>query len=126
MMMMYDHRTEAVHQGVRTPQYSIAGCVSCHAVKGADGQPVSFASPKHFCRSCHDYEAVRIDCFECHNSRPEAPAKSADAGALAPEHDADTARLAAFLQQDKPDAALKDKPAAAPETKPAAQREQNR
>ena len=58
MLMMFDHRKEAVHQGVRTPQYSLAGCVSCHAVKGDDGKPVSFASEQHFCRSCHSYAAV--------------------------------------------------------------------
>jgi hypothetical protein len=101
MLMMFDHRKEAVHEGVRTPQYSLAGCISCHAVKGEDGQPVSYASPKHFCRSCHDYEAVRVDCFECHASRPEAQEKAADAGALDPRRDEDAARLAAFLREKK-------------------------
>jgi hypothetical protein len=97
MMMLVDHRKDAVHQGVRTPQYSLAGCVSCHAVKGEDGQPVSFASEKHFCRSCHSYAAVKIDCFECHASRPETPAKAADSSA--PPGDADAERLAAFLRE---------------------------
>jgi len=107
MLMMFDHRKEAVHQGVRTPQYSLAGCVSCHAVKGADGKPVSYASPEHFCRSCHSYAAVQIDCFECHASRPEAPQKAADAAA---PHDEDAARLAAFLKGTKLSAERENKP----------------
>ncbi len=98
MTMLVDQRKEAVHQGVRTPQYSLAGCVSCHAVKADDGKPVSFASEKHFCRSCHAYAAVKIDCFECHASRPEAPAKAADGAA----RDEDAKAMAAFLREVKP------------------------
>ncbi len=77
MKMLLHHRGEAVHLGVRTPQYDLNRCVSCHAVAGTDGKPVSFDSPQHFCRSCHSYAAVSIDCFECHASRPEAPGQSA-------------------------------------------------
>lgn len=95
MLMMFDHRKEAVHEGVRTPRFSLAGCVSCHAVKGEDGKPVSFASEKHFCRSCHSYAAVQIDCFECHASRPEAPKQAVDAGG------ADIDKLAAYLRETK-------------------------
>lgn len=77
MKMLLGHRTEAVRLGVRTQQYDLNGCVDCHAVAGADGRPVSFDSPQHFCRSCHSYAAVSIDCFECHASRPEGPGKTA-------------------------------------------------
>ncbi|MDE2375752.1 hypothetical protein [Bradyrhizobium sp.] len=77
MKMLLHHRTEAVHLGVRTPQYDLNGCVSCHAVEGSDGKPVSFASDRHFCKSCHSYAAVSIDCFECHASRPEVQGKTA-------------------------------------------------
>ena len=67
-------------------------------VKGADGKPVSFASPKHFCRTCHDYAAVHIDCFECHASRP--PAKTAASSEAAPAHaaKANAAVLAQYLR----------------------------
>ena len=47
--------------------------------KGADGKPVAYSDPKHFCRTCHSYAAVRVDCFECHASRPDEKAKAADA-----------------------------------------------
>jgi len=32
--------------------------------------PVTVDDPQHFCRTCHDYAAVRPDCFQCHASRP--------------------------------------------------------
>ena len=70
MSMMKHQRDETVHEGVRGKPFSIAGCMDCHAVKGADGQPVTYADSKHFCRSCHDFAAVSIDCFQCHSSRP--------------------------------------------------------
>jgi len=94
MLMMIDHRREVVHEGLRDPKFSLAGCVSCHAVKGDDGQPVSYADSKHFCRSCHAYAAVRIDCFECHKSTPDAPKKSAARG--------DAEKIAAYLREVKP------------------------
>lgn len=80
MKMLMHQRDETVHEGVRTTQFSLAGCIACHAVKGADGKPVAYSDPKHFCSTCHSYAAVRLDCFECHNSRPDAKAKAADAG----------------------------------------------
>lgn len=77
MSMLLHHRTVVVHEGIRTEQYDLNRCISCHVVNGADGKPVSYSNPKHFCRSCHDYAAVSIDCFECHASRPGEPNKSA-------------------------------------------------
>ena len=28
------------------------------------------AAPTNFCVSCHSYAAVKLDCFECHASKP--------------------------------------------------------
>lgn len=94
MLMMMDHRREVLHDGVREKKFSLAGCVSCHAVKGSDGAPVSYADDKHFCRSCHAYAAVSIDCFECHKSTPDAPQKSAVLG--------EARELAVYLREVKP------------------------
>ena len=84
MTALEHQRDETVHNGIRGRRFSLVACIDCHAVKGADGRPVSAASREHFCRTCHDYAAVRIDCFECHASRPAAaagaPAASAGAG----------------------------------------------
>ncbi len=89
-MTMLDHqRDDTVHEGIRTRQFSLKECIACHAVRGLDAQPVTVKSPKHFCRGCHDYAAVKIDCFECHASRPETgkaaelPAGEKERGALA-------------------------------------------
>lgn len=72
-MTVLDHqRDDTVHDGIRTKQFSLKECVECHAVNGPDAKPVTVENPKHFCRTCHDYAAVKIDCFECHASRPEA------------------------------------------------------
>jgi [DsrC]-trisulfide reductase subunit J len=97
MTALLHHRHETVHEGIRTKRFDLTGCIDCHAVKGADGKPVSYASPKYFCRVCHDYAAVQIDCFECHASRPEP--KSAATSKATPAHVAktDAAVLAQFL-----------------------------
>jgi len=74
MTMLNHQRDETVLKGVRSKRYSLKECVACHVVPGPDSTPVTVASPKHFCRSCHDYVAVKIDCFECHASRPDPDA----------------------------------------------------
>jgi hypothetical protein len=77
MTVLNHQRDRTVHEGIRTKQFSLKGCVECHAVPGRDGEPVGAADPRHFCRSCHDYAAVAIDCFECHASRPPRLAQGA-------------------------------------------------
>ena len=74
MDMLLHQRDETMQQGIRTERYSLKECVACHVVPGVDGLPVKAESPTHFCSSCHLYAAVKIDCFECHASRPEQAA----------------------------------------------------
>ncbi|WP_143130920.1 Hdr-like menaquinol oxidoreductase cytochrome c subunit [Roseospirillum parvum] len=64
-------RTEAVRAGIRQPAESLTRCLSCHAVTDTHGQVVTAEDPRHFCRECHDFAAVTVDCFSCHASRPE-------------------------------------------------------
>ncbi len=61
---------DTMRKGIRKGQFSLKECLVCHAAAGPDGKAVSAESPRHFCRACHDYAAVRVDCFECHASRP--------------------------------------------------------
>ena len=67
MKLLLHQRELTVHEGLRKPKYSLARCVECHAsvktgsVLGQDG----------FCQSCHSYAGVKLDCFECHASKPE-------------------------------------------------------
>ena len=74
MNLLKHQRDETMLKGVRDEQYSLKECISCHVVKGPDAVPLTVASPQHFCRSCHDYAAVNIDCFQCHASRPDSGA----------------------------------------------------
>jgi predicted CXXCH cytochrome family protein len=55
-------------KSIRGKKYSLKECVACHTAMGPDERPVTADSPEHFCRSCHDYAAVKIDCFDCHRS----------------------------------------------------------
>ncbi len=69
-LLLHD-RFETVRKGDRKVKYSLKECVACHAVYGPDAKPVGYGSDKYFCRVCHDYAAVRIDCFTCHQSKPD-------------------------------------------------------
>lgn len=80
MTLLMHQRDDTVLQGIREKKHSLKECVNCHAVTGPDAMAVTAASPKHFCRSCHDYAAVKIDCFECHASRPLPGTLSDDHG----------------------------------------------
>ena len=71
MDLLKHQRDETMKEGIRGKPYSLKECLICHAVNGPDAIPVTVSSPQHFCRSCHDYAAVSIDCFQCHASRPE-------------------------------------------------------
>lgn len=71
MNLMRHDRDQTMRLGNREISYSLSGCIDCHAVNGDDGQPVSVKDEKHFCRVCHDFAAVKVDCFQCHNSKPQ-------------------------------------------------------
>ncbi|MDH5731248.1 MAG: Hdr-like menaquinol oxidoreductase cytochrome c subunit [Gammaproteobacteria bacterium] len=76
-MDLLDHQRDGtLRQGIRTKKHSLNGCLSCHVVKDSNNQAVTFQSEKHFCRSCHEYAAVKIDCFGCHKSTPDQSASS--------------------------------------------------
>ena len=69
MRMLEHQRDETVHGGIRGARHSLKGCIDCHA-SAKTGSVV--AAPTDFCSSCHLYAAVKIDCFECHASKPAA------------------------------------------------------
>ena len=100
MTMLMKQRDDTVHEGIRGGDFSIRRCVNCHVVNGPDGQPVGYDNPKHFCRSCHDYESVSIDCFECHVSKPDSAAVKASFAD--PEAKRDVATLNDYLREARP------------------------
>lgn len=79
MELLLHKRDETMRKGIRTKAESLKECIACHAVPGNDGRPVSTDDSRHFCVACHRYAAVKIDCFECHASRPEI-AKQVESG----------------------------------------------
>ena len=70
MELLLHQRDETMYKGIRTKKHSLKECFTCHVVKDKDNKPLTVSSPKHFCRECHDYAAVSIDCFQCHTSIP--------------------------------------------------------
>jgi acyl carrier protein phosphodiesterase len=65
-------RDDTMHHGVRTKQHSLVACINCHVTQDETGNyPSIKEGSEHFCRSCHSYAAVSIDCFQCHASQPE-------------------------------------------------------
>jgi len=68
MEYILEQRDATVHEGIRTRQYSLQECISCHVSDAEDAPRAD--SEEHFCNSCHVYAAVSIDCFQCHADRP--------------------------------------------------------
>ena len=66
MKMIIHQREETMRQGIRGGKYSLAACVECHASKKDNSV---LGDSEHFCQGCHEFAAVKIDCFECHSSK---------------------------------------------------------
>ena len=69
--LLQHQRDDTLREGIRGNAYSLKDCISCHAVLDKNAQPVTYDDPKHFCRTCHTYVAVKLDCFDCHASTPD-------------------------------------------------------
>ena len=70
MKVLDHHRDKTVIEGIRTKKHSLKECINCHASEKTG----SVAKSKDdFCVSCHSYAAVKIDCFECHSTKPQGP-----------------------------------------------------
>jgi hypothetical protein len=67
MDLLKHHRNETMRQGIRTTKHSLKGCVDCHA----SAKTGSVAAGKDdFCAACHAYAAVKLDCWDCHATKP--------------------------------------------------------
>jgi hypothetical protein len=69
MNYLKQHRNEALREGIRTTQYSLKGCIECHASSKNNSV---VGTDNNFCQGCHTYAAVKLDCFECHASKPSS------------------------------------------------------
>ena len=70
MDVLDGHRDKTVHEGIRTKKYSLKECINCHASEKTGSVA---AAKDDFCVSCHSYASVKIDCFECHSTKPQGP-----------------------------------------------------
>lgn len=77
MNMLKHHRDQTVHEGIRTKQYSLKNCIDCHANR-SNGSVIG--TRDNFCQTCHAYAAVKLDCFECHSTKPQDAARAQTAG----------------------------------------------
>jgi len=77
MELLKHQRDETLHKGIRTRSHSLNGCIECHASRKNNSV---VGNDQNFCQSCHSYVAAKLDCFECHSSKPKPQAqKQADA-----------------------------------------------
>lgn len=87
MELLKHQRDDTMRKGIRTTQNSLKGCIDCHA------SPVNnsvIGTNDNFCQGCHTKVAVKLDCFECHSSKPKAataaaPQATAQAGVAGQE-----------------------------------------
>ncbi|MDG1736973.1 MAG: hypothetical protein P8L68_05815 [Paracoccaceae bacterium] len=72
MELMKHDRDMTLRDGEREIDASLKQCFDCHTVKDErTGDPVTYDDERHFCRTCHDFVSVKVDCFTCHRSTPE-------------------------------------------------------
>jgi hypothetical protein len=76
MDFLLHQRDSTVHEGIRTPRFSLVECVSCHVQENAAGEAIPVDAPDQFCEACHTYVSVKLDCFECHATTPDKAAQS--------------------------------------------------
>ncbi|WP_421621192.1 hypothetical protein [Alkalilimnicola ehrlichii] len=77
MHLLAKQKRDGVRHGIRRDDQSLQACVDCHAVRPeqslAEQSRLGSREPMAFCINCHSYNAVRLDCFECHSSTPSDP-----------------------------------------------------
>lgn len=71
MSLILHQRNETMRKGIRTKQHSLEECIDCHNAPAEDGKVARAGESEHFCSSCHNFAAVKIDCFSCHSDKPE-------------------------------------------------------
>ena len=67
--MLERRKDLTVRHGVRGGKEALTSCIECHADRQTGA---AVATPQAFCQACHDYVAVKLNCFECHQGRPGA------------------------------------------------------
>jgi len=82
MDLLKHHRDESMRRGIRTTKHSLKGCVECHASEKTGSVA---ASKDDFCAACHSYASVKLDCWDCHATKPgKKPVRQAAQPAMSP------------------------------------------
>lgn len=68
MVLLKHQRNDTMRKGIRTTQFSLKNCIDCHASTKNNSV---IGTNDNFCQGCHSYAAVKLDCFECHSSKPK-------------------------------------------------------
>lgn len=71
MDYLLHQRDRTVYQGIRGEAFSLTGCIDCHVQKDRIGKFIPINNDDQFCGVCHRYVSVKIDCFDCHASKPD-------------------------------------------------------
>ncbi len=71
MEKLLHQRDKTMHDGIRTKTFSLEECIDCHITPKKDGTYANFGEDEFFCSSCHNYAAVKVDCFDCHRDKPD-------------------------------------------------------
>ncbi len=79
MDFLLHQRDLTVHEGIRTPRFSLVECVDCHVQRNPEGGFIPVDAPDQFCEICHTYTSVELDCFGCHATTPDSVPAGANA-----------------------------------------------
>jgi len=85
MDLLKHHRDDTLRRGIRTTKHSLKACVECHS----SSKTGSVASSKEdFCVACHSYAGAKLDCWDCHATKPgkRALTQAAQPTASLPSH----------------------------------------
>jgi hypothetical protein len=67
MDLLKHHRDDTMRKGIRTTKHSLKKCVECHASEKSGSVA---ANKEDFCAACHSYASVKLDCWDCHATKP--------------------------------------------------------
>lgn len=99
MHLLEHKRDQTVRQGIRTKDASLQGCVDCHTKNDEKGTPIPVDDKGQFCSTCHEYVAVKLDCFECHRTTPDTPDQAASIPVIPAHSDLLVKRLRNYLEE---------------------------
>lgn len=69
MDLLKHQRDDTMRKGIRTTKHSLKKCVECHASEKSGSVA---ATKEDFCAACHSYASVKLDCWDCHATKPGA------------------------------------------------------